>query len=88
MPSKFSRDPASHYFAFIYRLRDPSSKRARWTEKAGPFSTRKEAARALIMRCEELGLSSEVFAKYILGLESGRHIDCRSGYWHIEIKEI
>ena len=53
-PSTLTRNADSHWYATVARLLSPGSKHKKWVERAGPFPTRREAARALVMRAQEL----------------------------------
>ena len=76
-----------NYVASILRLRSPESKIAKWKERSGPYSSRKEAARALIIRASELAPDRE-FGRHLPELETGRIPGAPSGLWQITITEI
>ena len=83
--SKLSRHAV--FYASILRLRSPLSKLAKWKERSGPYSSRKEAARALIMRATELASDCN-FGSSLPDLETGRLTGAVCGLWEIRITEI
>jgi hypothetical protein len=67
-------------------LRSPESKIAKWKERSGPYSSRKEAARALIIRASELAPDRD-FGRHLPELETGRIPGALNGLWQITSTE-
>ena len=88
-PSTFTRNADSHWYATVARLLSPGSKHKKWVERAGPFPTRREAARALVMRAQELAPSYTSWWTHCqANLETGRSKGPVCGVWHLDIAEV